>query len=84
MGTLLYNDGSKWWMNYLQNEIGKQVGAKNVKSWFGKCSQYPRLPGATAVSYTFELNSAELDLPLKRMENDHFERSPTYPILALQ
>lgn len=32
---------------------------------------------------TSELNSAELDLPQKRMENDHFERPPTYPILAV-
>lgn len=69
-------------MNYLENETGKQVGAKNVKSRCGKSSQSPRLPGATAVKH---MNPIQLnyDLLQKRIENYHFQRSPTYPVLAV-
>lgn len=42
---------SKCWMNSLENETRKQVGATNVKSYCGKSSQLTRLPGATAVKH---------------------------------
>lgn len=48
MGTLLIMKAfSNHWMNYPENEVGKQVDAENVKFYCGKPT---RLPGVTAVT----------------------------------